>query len=118
MPHQCGNCQSLFFKTLETRLSANGSALLYKKRCKRCKFKYALGRQIPHGALQPTSWEEWRCGRKVGGIATTPSERGRVFVSDYSEKVSRAADRTLGYLRKIQRADGSAFATPPQQDEM
>ena len=65
MSYQCEHCQSLFFKTLVTRISAEHSAIFYKKRCKRCKFKYLLRKTIPNGQMTLATQKEWLAGVKV-----------------------------------------------------
>lgn len=107
MPYRCENCQSLFFKTLETRVLAENASILYKKRCKRCKFKYLVRKDMVVGRLQPASYEEWTLGSKVKNQSRQSakvSERGRVFVSEYTVRISKAAEDPLPYLQKIQHA--------------
>jgi hypothetical protein len=107
MPFRCENCQSLFFKTLETRVLAENASILYKKRCKRCKFKYLIRKDVVAGRLQPASYEEWTLGSKIKNQSTYSkkvSERGRIFVSEYTERISRPAEEPLPYLQKIRQA--------------
>lgn len=106
MSYHCENCQSLFFKTLETRLCSENPAILYKKRCKRCKYKYIIRKGLPNGQITPASREEWLEAEKVNlpGQASV-SERGKILVSEYTRKVSNPADRVGAYLGKIRQAE-------------
>jgi hypothetical protein len=104
MSYRCKNCQSLFFKTLETRVLAENASILYKKRCKRCKFKYLVRKDIVAGQVQPATYQEWALAQKVASQPTRTSERGRVFVSEYTGRVSCPAEEQLPYLHKLRRA--------------
>jgi hypothetical protein len=99
VPVQCAHCNSLFFKTLEVRIS-KASELLYKKRCKRCKRKTFFRRDLLNALLKPLSWIDWQAGQKVsvGGY------RAQVFVSEYTRKMSRSSDRQNWYLQQLQHA--------------
>jgi hypothetical protein len=104
MSLKCANCDSLFFKTLETRVLESPVAVLYKKRCKRCKYKYLLKKELLSGHTSLIALSEWQAGRKVSRAACKPVERGRVFVSEYTGRISRAAETTLPYLQRIRKA--------------
>jgi hypothetical protein len=104
MPHQCGNCRSLFFKTLETRIPPDGGAILYKKRCKRCKFKTLIRKELATGTVQDITHEAWLSAVKVSLPGSRLVERGRVHISEYSSRISRAAESHAGYLKKIEQA--------------
>jgi hypothetical protein len=99
MPYQCGNCQSLFLKTLEVRVHVAGNALLYKKRCKRCKFKCLLQKTSLQGPLQPTTPDDWQRGRKVRETACVG--HARMMVGEYTARISRAKEPPLDYLNRI-----------------
>lgn len=101
MSYRCDNCQSLFFKTLETRLCGEGEAILYKKRCKRCKYKYLIRKAVPGGQVHAASLIEWAGGTKIHTRPETISERGRTFIGEYSRRASRPADETLPYLSRL-----------------
>lgn len=113
MSYRCENCQSLFFKTLETRLSGENEAILYKKRCKRCKYKYLIRKPATGGTVQTATPAEWAEGRKVNLASTTVCERGKVFIGEYSSRVSRPVEETFQYLNRIKAAVKEyADATP------
>jgi hypothetical protein len=109
MSYQCDNCESLFFKILETRLCSENSAILYKKRCKRCKYKYLVRKTVPSGQVLQATHDEWLTARKI----ETPvkngrsriSERPKILVGEYTQKISNPAGETSGYLHRIQRAE-------------
>lgn len=132
MSYHCENCHSLFFKTLETRLCAENSAILYKKRCKRCKFKYLVRKPIPNGQvigvspvngspadISPTnippknvlpekvSQAEWRLARKINVLPgnAAVSERARILVGEYTQRISNPAEVMSPYLQKIRWAE-------------
>jgi hypothetical protein len=104
MPYQCANCHGIFLKTLEIRIHAEGNAVLYKKRCKRCKFKYVLRKTSLQGALQPASVMEWKNARKPDTATGLLPTGSRMIVSEYTQRISRASEPPLTYLRQIQRA--------------
>lgn len=106
MSYQCDNCQSLFFKTLETRVSGENSAILYKKRCKRCKYKYLVRKTIPSGQVALATYQEWLGGVKVNlPKAAGISERPKIMVGEYTQRVSKPADQLIPYLSRISRAE-------------
>lgn len=102
MPFQCDHCQSLFFKTLEIRVNQAGNAVLYKKRCKRCKHKFVLIKTSLQGALQVAEIAEWKQGRKAH--ATGGGSSPRMIVSEYTARISRATTPPLHYLNRIEAA--------------
>lgn len=106
MSLRCENCRSLFFKTLETRVLENQALLLYKKRCKRCKYKYLLKKELPSGQISAVTLAEWQAGRKVNMAGSKIADRARIFVSEYTSRVSHSADDQLSYLRKVKHAEG------------
>jgi len=120
MSYQCENCQSLFFKTLETRLCAENSAILYKKRCKRCKYKYLVRKPVPAGQIAQATREEWLQASKIDTHATSNGqsriyERPKILVGEYTQKISSPAEAMRDYLRKIWRAEhrgGAAHGAP------
>lgn len=99
---QCLYCHSLFFKTLEIRISGV-SDLLYKKRCKRCKHKQFFRKNMLTGAFSPLSLTDWLAGRKIN----LQGYRASVMVSEYTRKISKSAERQADYLRRIQQAQES-----------
>ena len=106
MTFQCENCQSLFFKTLETRVSPEHMSILYKKRCKRCKYKYVVRKPIAGGVLVPASRMEWLEGVKVNlPVSEKHAERPKIMVGEYTRRISNPADETMPYYRKISRAE-------------
>ncbi len=110
---RCLNCDGRFFKTLETRIlrpsdslslseeeqSSNTVVLMMKKRCKRCKHKYFYRKDWPENKTQPIAYELWREGVKIANNVL--SSRGHVFASEYSKKISRHAEETIPYLKKL-----------------
>jgi len=105
MSYRCEHCASLFFKTLETRYSQENQSVLYKKRCKRCKFKCLVRKDIASGASQAATREEWRLAQKVSlPISGKTYERGRVFISEYALQVSRSAEAGGRYLNRLDTA--------------
>ncbi len=105
MSYRCEHCASLFFKTLETRYSQESHSVLYKKRCKRCKFKCLVRKDIDSGASQAATREEWHAAQKVSLPAHgKPCERGRVFISEYALQVSRSAEAGGRYLNRLDAA--------------
>lgn len=111
MSHRCAHCQSMFFKTLETRLL--GGIILYKKRCKRCKFKYLLKKEAEGTQLLPANRDEWLSGQKVTLGDGKTSERAKVFISEYSGRISRAAEDHTAYLKRLRHAEGIHHEQPP-----
>ena len=106
MSYQCENCRSLFFKTLETRLCRENSALYYKKRCKRCKYKYLVKKSIPSGSISPAAHAEWLGATKIQNSGSAKaSERAKILVGEYTQKISNPADQMQAYLRRVQRAE-------------
>lgn len=105
MSYRCENCQSLFFKTLETRFLAENEAILYKKRCKRCKYKYLVRKDISTSQVHTASYSEWTQGRKIATSTTKVSERAKIFVSEYTGRMSQAADRSIHYLQAIRKTE-------------
>lgn len=107
MPYQCGHCQSLFFKTLEIRVSPADNALLYKKRCKRCKYKYVLRKDSLQGALRLADILEWRqAGKQKTTVCTA---QPRLVVSEYTARISRASVPPLDYLNQIAQAQQQEY---------
>jgi hypothetical protein len=106
MSLQCANCRSLFFKTLETRILEESAALLYKKRCKRCKFKYLFKKDLSCGTVSEISLSEWQEGLTVHLAGRRIADRARIFVSEYTGRISHAAEDQLAYLQKIRQAEG------------
>ncbi len=106
---RCLNCDSRFFKTLETRIlstpntssSSEASTITFmmKKRCKRCKYKYFYRKDLPENITKAISYDLWAQGTRVA--STTLSTRGHVFASDYSKKISREAEKTIPYLSRL-----------------
>lgn len=118
MSYQCENCESLFFKTLETRICSENSAILYKKRCKRCKYKVLVRKAVPSGQVWPATHQEWLSARKVetplqAGSAKI-SERPKILVGEYTQKVSKPAGETGGYLQRIRLAERAERSEPSQ----
>jgi hypothetical protein len=111
MTFECAHCRGLYFKTLETRILSESEAILYKKRCKRCKYKVMLRKDGLTGATRAIGREEWLRGRKVTLAGGRIAERTRIFIGEYSSRVSRAVDTQLPYLRKIAQAENSTHAT-------
>lgn len=103
MAYQCGNCHSLFLKTLEIRIHAAGNALLYKKRCKRCKHKQVLKRDSLQGGLKPATIKDWQNGRKAESPTAAVSQPC-LMVSEYTARISRAKEPPLDYLNHIMQA--------------
>lgn len=99
MPYQCAHCQSLFFKTLEIRIHSTQKALLYKKRCKRCKFKCLVQRNSLHGSLTPTTLADWQKAHKVQ-TQQGPST-SKILVSEYTTRISRSKEPPLDYLNRL-----------------
>jgi hypothetical protein len=102
---QCPHCHSLFFKTLEVRVS-KASEILYKKRCKRCKKKALFRKDRLNAALKPLSLPDWHAGQKV----SLNGCRAQIFVSEYTRKISRPAERQAAYLKQIQQAEEQGHA--------
>jgi hypothetical protein len=101
----CSHCHSLFFKTLEVRVS-KASEILYKKRCKRCKRKALFRKDHLSATLRPLSLADWHAGQKV----SLNGYRAQIFVSEYTRKASRPADRQAAYLKQIQQAEEQGHA--------
>lgn len=114
----CTHCGSRFFKVLETRfideftgskptrsLSDSHITMLYKKRCKRCKFKLIYEKKLPDGKTQPSSYERWQCGKSAETVAGLSGRTCRLFVGEYSQKVGRAADASISYLKHIRQQE-------------
>ncbi len=99
MPARCDNCASLFFKTLETRVDPMDGALLSKKRCKRCKFKYLFALDPQSGTVQRVELSRWRAAEPL-----VNDGRARVFASEYTMRVSRGASEMGPYLERVARA--------------
>ena len=101
---RCGNCDSLFFKTLEVRLAKVEAGapvvMLYKKRCKRCKFKYLFRKPVTGGAMTLATHAEWLQGQKLPEGAET---RVRILASEYSQRVGRSAEKGGMYLEELRR---------------
>lgn len=97
---QCSHCQNLFFKTLEIRVS-KASEILYKKRCKRCKYKHLVRKDALNHSFNVITFSEWHAAQKIsmGGY------RAQIFVSEYTRKISQAAERQTVYLNKIRHAE-------------
>ncbi len=112
MPLQCDNCESLFFKTLETRVLSQESVLLYKKRCKRCKQKALFKQQLPDGCLLPATMEQWLAGTKVELPNGKMLRRAQLFVSEYTRRISRPAEDHRAYLCKVRQAERIAHELP------
>lgn len=108
MTYRCGNCQSLFFKTLEIRVNDAGNALLYKKRCKRCKHKCVLRKNSLQGALQLSGIEDWRRARQ--SQSTVCAAAPRLLVGEYTARISRAHTPPLDYLNRIAQAQRQEFS--------
>ena len=102
MPYQCTHCQSLFFKTLEIRIHSTQKALLYKKRCKRCKFKCLVQRNSLQGSLMPATLTDWQSAHRVQ-TRQDPSTSS-VLVSEYTARISRSKEPPLDYLSRLARA--------------
>lgn len=116
MSYQCNHCASLFFKTLETRYIGGSQSILYKKRCKRCKYKCLVRKDIANGTCQTASIEEWAAGQTVSlPSAGKPCERGRVFISEYALQVSRSADESARYLKRLNHAANQGSPHDPTQ---
>ena len=115
MSYQCENCQSLFFKTLETRICSENSAIYYKKRCKRCKYKYLVRKTIPNGSMNQVSRQEWLDATKIQSAGPAGiSMRAKILVGEYTQKISNPTDKMQAYLRRIQLAEQRSVgdATP------
>ncbi len=99
---RCHNCHSVFFKTLDVRILKNKTQksappdLLYKKRCKRCKFKYFFLKSLPSGRTEPATFELWSQGEP---IKESVSVRPKILVSEYTQRVSQPADTLIPYLQ-------------------
>jgi hypothetical protein len=106
MSYHCQNCQSLFFKTLETRIAEQGRALFYKKRCKRCKYKYLLRKELSLGTIKSISYEEWTTGSRIASHSSRVSERPKILSSEYSQRISKTNDKTIDYLNKLDAVKG------------
>ena len=102
MTFQCTHCQSRFFKTLETRFLPSSISLLYKKRCKRCKYKFLL-----HGT-QIIPRETWLEGHKVELQGSRLADRARIFVSEYTRRISHLPEEQLAYLARVARAQAQS----------
>ena len=101
MPYECPTCQSMFFKTLETRLNANKTAVLYKKRCKRCKHKWLLIKTALHAPLQATTAAEWQAGHSVKPMLSGACLHGRMTVGEFTRRTGQPADAVLPYLERL-----------------
>lgn len=116
MSYRCDNCASLFFKTLETRYIGESQSILYKKRCKRCKYKCLVRKDITSGSSQTASHAEWATGKTVTlSSAGKPCERGRVFISEYALQVSRSAEESARYLKRLNHAANQGSPHDPTQ---
>lgn len=101
MPLRCDNCDSIFFKTLETRVGLLDDSLMSKKRCKRCKFKYLFSRNVHTGLTERIDYARWQQGERIA-----QDGRARVFCSEYSQRISRHGEATARYLDRIRHAEG------------
>lgn len=110
MTLQCENCQSMFFKTLETRILPQSMSILYKRRCKRCKCKYIFRQETPDAPMRLAVLTDWEAGLKVS--LPNACDRPRIFISEYSQRISGDAERSLPYLRKIRKAQERCYESP------
>lgn len=101
MAYHCTHCGSLFLKTLELRIRLDVKALLYKKRCKRCKFKHLLQRTSPHAPLEAISHAIWQQAQVVPGTQVIASQ-AHTSASEYTQRVRQAAESALPYLKQLQ----------------
>lgn len=105
---RCLNCNSLFFKTLETRCLPRHNTLLYKKRCKRCKFKYFFRQDFPDRQVRPVPFELWQQGRRV----ESADGRMRIIIGEYSRRISQPCEKAAHYLDRVARAQDIQAGTP------
>lgn len=112
MSFRCENCYGFFFKILETRVSVANQFVFYKKRCKRCKFKYVVRKHATVQGVQVATHQEWTEARKVLSGKASVADRGKVFVSEYTSRISQAPEKTQVYLLQIQAAEKQGGVSP------
>lgn len=99
---RCLDCESVYFKTLEIRALTGRKeppALLYKKRCKRCKTKQFVKKNITTGAIELTTYEDFCRGDRIAGAYELNNDRFRMMVSQYTRRISRPADEQIRWKK-------------------
>jgi hypothetical protein len=102
----CPSCGSRFFKTLELRfelLNRQIQALLYKKRCKRCKAKYLFEMTVVNGQAQYALAEsgQWRRADRIQGCADPFAVNTQCsVVSDYTRFISTDTAKIFDQIRR------------------
>ncbi|MEB3245876.1 MAG: hypothetical protein VKJ06_07835 [Vampirovibrionales bacterium] len=127
--HCCPNCSGRYFKTLEIRYAptepkehsppALPLMLLYKQRCKRCKFKWIF-KKTPALGWQLGTWLLWPSATRVASresplLKPRKSKRDgpvflehRAFVSEYTARLSHGKASNGRYLKKIEALEKKA----------
>jgi hypothetical protein len=103
----CPCCHGRYFKTLEMRyvIGSGGSdklpLILSKKRCKRCKLK-TIFEKSAQGVQVCSSMARWQQAKLFLEHRRGPVFlEHRIFISEYSAKISQDVSHTLGYLKHV-----------------
>ncbi|MEB3206239.1 MAG: hypothetical protein VKK59_02675 [Vampirovibrionales bacterium] len=103
----CPCCHGRYFKTLEMRyVIGTGGAdtlpvILSKKRCKRCKSK-TIFEKSAQGVQVCSFLAQWQQAKLFLEHRRGPVFlEHRIFVSQYSAKISQDVSHTLGYLKQV-----------------
>ncbi len=123
---RCPHCQSVFFKTLETRsplsieegqhLIENASntkndtsninetsvTMMYRKKCRRCKAEVYSQKTYPSKKSELITLNQWIDGTSPSSILADTGGAMRLYGSEYTHNIAKGADKTNRYLKHIQ----------------
>ncbi len=115
---RCPHCQSVFFKTLETRsplsieegqhlinntdINETSVAMMYRKKCRRCKAEVYSQKNYPENTSQLITLDQWLDGNSPSSILGDAAGGAmRLYASEYTHKIAKGADKTNRYLKHI-----------------
>ena len=132
---RCTHCQSVFFKTLETRSplsieegqhlisNINSDAteasvtMMYRKKCRRCKAEVYSQKTYPEKKSELITLDQWLNGNSPSSILGDAGGTMRLYASEYTHKVAKGADKTNRYLKHIKHLEQRDRHHPKQHKE-
>lgn len=107
---RCLECNSAFFKTLEIRVpldvdcsDASEKRVYYKKRCKRCKHKFFVEKNLNDKTTRYIAHHLWEEGIRVATGYELNNGGFQIMVGEYTRRMSRNPESFNRYMKKMDR---------------
>lgn len=128
---RCLECNSAFFKTLEIRVPletmskkqtqrryqpAPDKIVYYKKRCKRCKYKFFIEKNLSTRETKFIPFKRWEEAVRVATGYELNNGGFQIMVGEYTRRMSKNPESFNRYLKKIKREKRDNPTSSDNQD--